>query len=93
MKNLIVALGVFVLAAGIFILFVTAGVVAVGQAPQAPASLKAIPAQGYTPESWVLTADAPDRLLLCAAPKGGGTLACRTAGEFRTWVRERQSGK
>lgn len=52
-------------------------------------SMKAIPAQGYTPESWVLTPDAPDRLLLCSQPKGGGTLACRTAGEFRTWVRER----
>lgn len=56
-------------------------------------SMKAIPAQGYTPESWVLTPEAPDRLLLCAASKSGGTLSCRTAGEFRIWVRERPAAR
>lgn len=61
------------------------GAIAFGQAT----AMKAVPAQGYTPESWVLGADAPNKVLLCAQPMGGGTLACRTAGEFRTWVRER----
>jgi hypothetical protein len=60
---------------------------------QPAAAMKAIPAQGYTPESWILTPDAPDAILLCAAPKGGGTLACRTAGDFRAWVRDRKAAR
>lgn len=80
--------------AGVVIVALALGLIALGYLPsvvQAQASLKSFPAQGFTPESWVLTAEAPDRLLLCATPKGGGTLACRTAGEFRTWVRQRSA--
>lgn len=56
-------------------------------------AMKSVPAQGYTPESWVLTPDAKDSVLLCAAPTGGGTLACRPAGEFRAWVRDRKAAR
>jgi hypothetical protein len=45
-----------------------------------------------TPETLVILKVVPNSGLICAEPDKG-TVACRTVGEFRTWVRDRPAVK
>jgi hypothetical protein len=47
------------------------------------------PAQGFIPATTVVSQYVPDKDRVCAEPKGGGVLSCRTVAEFRKWVMER----
>jgi hypothetical protein len=49
------------------------------------------PAQGFVPASTVVSQYVSDKDRICAEPKGGGILSCRTVGEFRKWVVERSA--
>jgi hypothetical protein len=48
-------------------------------------------AQGFVPATHAVSQYVLDKERICAEPKGGGILSCRTVGEFRKWVVERSA--
>lgn len=70
------------------IVVATGWALAVVALAQRPAAVQTFPADRATPETIVVRGTFPAAGLVCAAPEtDGGTVACRTAAEFRAWVR------
>ena len=63
--------------------------VLIGYAFAAAQNVKSMPASGFLPETVTIRATMPDDGQVCAEPRAGGLVACRSAAEFRKWVRER----
>jgi len=63
--------------------------VLIGTAFAAAQNVKSLPASGFLPETVTIRATMPDNGQVCAEPRAGGLVACRSVGEFRKWARER----
>ena len=63
--------------------------VLIGYAFAAAQNVKSMPASGFLPETVTIRATMPDDGQVCAEPRSGGLVACRSVGEFRKWARER----
>lgn len=63
--------------------------VLIGTAFAAAQNVKSLPASGFLPETVTIRATMPDDGQVCAEPRSGGLVSCRSVGEFRKWARER----
>ena len=52
-----------------------------------------LPAEGYIPNTVVIKKSLSEKALVCAEPIADGMISCRTVGEFRNWVIQRQEMK
>ena len=69
--------------------FIGAAFVGFVLAFELPDLVKVIPPSGFQPAAIVILRAAPEMARVCAdVPEG--TLPCRTAAEFREWVRQRK---